>query len=127
MAGRLAVGPALRGPLPVREIHGGELQQLIAAVGARVPTDEKFLDQLVPRFASGIVRADGALEADKNTAVSGRKQRRINSPDWEIFLQAIDGKKTVGEIILTHRLPRLRTLRQLRASMQAGLVTAEHV
>ncbi|MEZ5503370.1 MAG: asparagine synthase (glutamine-hydrolyzing) [Halioglobus sp.] len=122
MAANGRAGVDQRGPLPVRELSGAELQTLINPAGETAAAGHAAIEQWVPTLAPGVRLVAGAAGEAAHLALPEQGPVRIASPDWETFLRALDGRRTAGEIIATHRLPKLRTLRQLRDGLEEGVI-----
>ena len=75
------------------------------------------------------LRREGVeLSADgKELVLPDGKSIAVASASWGEFLKAIDGMQTVGDIIYNLGLPKSRTIRQLRSSMEDGVIIAAHV
>jgi asparagine synthase (glutamine-hydrolysing) len=125
MARKLEFDANLRRPAPVRELSAAELDQLIGSVGSTMPTDPKFIDQMVPKFCSGVELISNPDTGNTELKIAGKANSPIASPNWETFLKAMDGRRSVAEIVSTCKLPKNRIIRQLRESMKDGIITAE--
>lgn len=140
LADRNAPAPARTGALPVQEIaldSPDAIARLEAFWNAPVaspvpasapsPDPTRKLGDAVPRFASGVsmLRIETTNMPAYKLKVEGRGEIDIASPTWAQFLAAMDGRRSVSQIVAQGKLNRALALKRLRKALEQGWVVTQ--
>jgi len=112
-----------RQELPVRELDAGEIREMIdmpAQPGLAQKASE--IDQSIPGFAPATELSKAPSSEHRQILQMGVPKMKVLSPGWESFITAMDGRRTVAEILGDQGLPRTRILKQLRQAVSDKLI-----